>query len=104
MGGSQCPECGDTLLLIVEPGILEFYCAKDHSFAIDELISREAEGIRAVLREALAFWVAYHAGLVKEAEAARTAHHAAILVSYERRLQVAAERLNTLRTALAKVK
>ena len=97
-----CPRCGGTLALLVEPGVLEFYCQNDHTFDIEGLVFVETTRARRLLQETLAFWVDRQESLLRTADTLRREGQPDVSVMYEKQLLVGAERIRTLRVALEK--
>lgn len=97
-----CPKCGDNLVLLVEPGALEFYCPNNHSYDVEALISTEVAAARRLLAQMMIFWMDHQDTLLREAEAVAKDASPAALRSYQRRALLASERIRTLQGALDK--
>lgn len=100
--GPSCPQCGKPMGLLVEPGILEFYCVDDHPFEAERLLSDQAEAARRALRDALEFWEARAAELGRLAGEARADGQEQAVTTYEHRALVVRERIQVLRRTLAR--
>jgi hypothetical protein len=98
--GPPCPRCGETLVLLVEPGIAEFYCPRGHACGVAALLEKQALSARQALREALALWEARQKEIARLAEEARAEGEIQKLALWERRLLLINERLRTIRQAL----
>ena len=100
--GPPCPQCGQSLVLLIEPGALEFFCVHDHSVDVGKLLSSQAAAAREALRAALRFWELRQAELSELSEEGNAILHPREAAICERRLITVRERVNTLRRTLAK--
>lgn len=101
--GPPCPRCGSRLALVVERDSVEFYCPQGHSVGTSKVLSGEAASARRVLEEALRQWEACEAEishLAREAEAAGVDGAVSLC---RRRLDLIAERVRALRSAMGRL-
>lgn len=98
--GPPCPRCGDPLVLLVEPGVAEFYCPRGHACGVAALLEQQALAARRALREALTLWETRQQEIARLAQEARSEGEIRTLALWERRLLVIDERLRTIRQAL----
>lgn len=89
-------------MLLLEPGVLEFYCPSDHKIQFREVLLNEAKRTQDALRQALDYWEAQVDELTRETDAFRSSIDLGRRALWVRRYRVAVERVSTLRRALKK--
>jgi len=88
------------LVLLIEPGALEFYCHEGHALGIERFIPDQARGARAVLREELAVGEQRRSELLRISQ---EADKVGLTGPFSRRLGVMDERLEYLKRTLTKL-
>ena len=100
--GPPCPDCGDSLVLVVEPGIAEFCCPQGHSSDVAALLEKQAQAARHALEEALTLWQTRYEKIAWLAEEARVSGQSQRVALWEHRLLVIDERVRMIRRTLAR--